>query len=148
MPLLSPTRLHPTHEVRAGGYPGGWREMAAIFPASFSREPIAFLDRALRRQLRLRNCLCHVRHIFLAFPLFLPRRWLLTLLSFRFLSPFLPLDTHPTRFSFFVLSSVAPISRPRLLFLCHTRFRVSYFFSLFIPTTPGVPQPSAHFPRT
>lgn len=51
---------------------GGWREMAAIFPASSSREPIASLLRALRRQLRLKNCLCHVRHIFLAFPLFSP----------------------------------------------------------------------------
>lgn len=49
---------------------GGWREMAAIFPASSSREPIASLLWALRRQLRLKNCLCHVRHIFLAFPLF------------------------------------------------------------------------------
>lgn len=49
---------------------GGWREMAAIFPTGSSREPIAFLQRALRRQLRLKNCLCHVRHIFLAFPLF------------------------------------------------------------------------------
>jgi len=49
---------------------GGWREMAAIFPAGSSREPIASLLRALRRQLRLKNCLCHVRHIFLAFPLF------------------------------------------------------------------------------
>lgn len=49
---------------------GGWREMAAIFPTGSSREPIAFLRRALRRQLRLKNCLCHVRHIFLAFPLF------------------------------------------------------------------------------
>lgn len=49
---------------------GGWREMAAIFPTSSSREPIAFLQRALRRQLWLKNCLCHVRHIFLAFPLF------------------------------------------------------------------------------
>lgn len=44
--------------------------MAAIFPTGSSREPIAFLQRALRRQLRLKNCLCHVRHIFLAFPLF------------------------------------------------------------------------------
>lgn len=51
---------------------GGWREMAAIFPASSSREPIASLLRTLRRQLRLKNCLCHVRHIFLAFPLFSP----------------------------------------------------------------------------
>lgn len=49
---------------------GGWREMAAIFPTGSSREPIAFLERALRRQLWLKNCLCHVRHIFLAFPLF------------------------------------------------------------------------------
>lgn len=44
--------------------------MAAIFPTGSSREPIAFLQRALRRQLWLKNCLCHVRHIFLAFPLF------------------------------------------------------------------------------
>lgn len=44
--------------------------MAAIFPTGSSREPIAFLERALRRQLWLKNCLCHVRHIFLAFPLF------------------------------------------------------------------------------
>lgn len=44
--------------------------MAAIFPTGSSREPIAFLQRALRRQLSLKNCLCHVRHIFLAFPLF------------------------------------------------------------------------------
>ena len=49
---------------------GGWREMAAIFPTGSSPEPIAFLQRALRRQLWLKNCLCHVRHIFLAFPLF------------------------------------------------------------------------------
>lgn len=49
---------------------GGWREMAAIFPTGSSREPIAFLERALRRQLWLKNCPCHVRHIFLAFPLF------------------------------------------------------------------------------
>lgn len=46
--------------------------MAAIFPAGSSREPIASLLRTLRRQLRLKNCLCHVRHIFLAFPLFSP----------------------------------------------------------------------------
>lgn len=44
--------------------------MAAIFPTGSSREPIAFLERALRRQLWLKNCPCHVRHIFLAFPLF------------------------------------------------------------------------------
>lgn len=44
--------------------------MAAIFPASSSREPIASLLGTLRRQLGLKNCRCHVRHIFLDFPLF------------------------------------------------------------------------------
>lgn len=44
--------------------------MAAIFPAGSPREPIASLAGPLRRQLRLKNCRCHVRHIFLTFPLF------------------------------------------------------------------------------
>ena len=102
--------------------------MAAIFPTGSSREPIAFLQRALRRQLSLKNCLCHVRHIFLAFPLFsslAPRVPGLSRLS----RPHgQPLASSPR-------SRLFPVSS---LFLYHHRaassFRISYF--LCTPQTP------------
>lgn len=120
---------------------GGWREMAAIFPAGSSREPIASLLRALRRQLRLKNCLCHVRHIFLAFPLFSPP------------APEVPglLSSHPSLLSssythvrtYYTLSlsfSLAPKgSRSAAIFLVlrHPRRTVSHLlFSLFSRTKP------------
>lgn len=86
--------------------------MAAIFPAGSSQEPIAFLLRALRRQLRLKNCRCHVRHIFLAFPLFSSSVPQLLSLSFSF----------PISFSLFV-----SFFRTRSLFLSYS---ISFSFSL------------------
>lgn len=111
---------------------GGWREMAAIFPASSSREPIASLLRALRRQLRLKNCLCHVRHIFLAFPLFSP------------LAPevpgLFPLFPHSLSHSFSFPLFFAPkgsCSPTIFLVLRHPRRAVSHLlFSLFSQTKP------------
>lgn len=107
--------------------------MAAIFPTGSSREPIAFLQRALRRQLSLKNCLCHVRHIFLAFPLFSS------------LAPGVPglsrlSRPHGQPLASSLRSRLFPVSR---LFLYHLRaassFRISYFLC-----TPHRPWPPLH----
>lgn len=109
--------------------------MAAIFPAGSSREPIASLQRALRRQLSLKNCHCHVRHIFLAFPLFSPtvraRGGPLQPLSFLHTSsrPFLQFSIY----SFFVPLLNLRISAP-LIFSCVSQriFSLSLFSSLLL----------------
>ena len=121
--------------------------MAAIFPAGSSREPIASLQRALRRQLPLKNCHSHVRHIFLAFPLFSPTlraRDLQPPLSIPrfFLFPFLYLSRPPPAFLNLSLHLIfRRIPRRSFSFLRHlfpdltllvalSSFRIPYF-SLF-----------------
>jgi hypothetical protein len=114
---------------------GSWREMAAIFPAGSPREPIASLSEPLRRQLRLKNCRCHVRHIFLTFPLFL-----LYSPGPRSASHRTPRCTgaHP-------LSLSLPLSFPRSLFLCIPS-PLPALPTPPRPAPPGPASPHAHIP--